>query len=62
MIISGLTTRRLWIGGFFITVYLAAAITLFFMISEHVSALGSRSLVTILALLLLGQILSLIHI
>src|SRR5262245_20721561 len=47
MIISGLTTRRLWIGGLFIAVYLAAAITLFFMISERVSALGSRSLANI---------------
>jgi PAS domain S-box-containing protein len=47
MNISGLTTKRLWIGGFFIIAYLAAAITLFFMISERVSALGSRSLATI---------------
>src|SRR5262245_16652620 len=47
MIISRLTTRRLWIGGLFIAVYLAAAITLFFMISERVSALGSRNLATI---------------
>src|SRR5262245_29940176 len=47
MIISRLTTRRLWIGGLFIAVYLAAAITLFFMISERVSALENRSLATI---------------
>jgi PAS domain S-box-containing protein len=47
MTISGLTTKRLWIGGLLIGAYLAAAITLFFMISERVSALENRSLATI---------------
>jgi len=47
MTISGLTTKRLWVGGLLLAAYLAAAITLFFMISERVSKLENRSLATI---------------
>ncbi|HEX6092000.1 MAG TPA: hypothetical protein VFZ07_01530, partial [Dongiaceae bacterium] len=47
MIISGLTTKRLWIGGILVGGYLAAAIALFFMISERISGLGDRDLATI---------------
>ncbi len=47
MMISGLTTKRLWIGGILVGGYLAAAIALFFMISERISGLGDRDLATI---------------
>jgi len=47
MMISGLTTKRLWIGGILIGGYLATAIALFFMISERISGLGDRDLATI---------------